>query len=277
MPAAVDTMLQSYRLHKTSLGLSDDTIERVLLNTTMFTRDMNITRVGQITTESIVTWGERKLSEGKVRHSTLATYYNSIRSFIQFVANNGIEIAVDYQQIRCKPNYKRKKALTPVQVRRVISRADPQTETLIRLMFTSGMRISEAISITSEHLLDDIVIHIEGKGGKARPVIVTRDLLHDLRVLSALHNGDCFVDRLGERLSRKKAYYSIKKAMDAAGYAWAHPHILRHSFCTDLLRRGVDLSIASKMMGHSNVSVTQVYTHLLTDDIVKAHLRLSRV
>lgn len=276
MPTTVESILQSYRINKRSLGLSDDTIERVVLNMTMYARDMNITRVGQISTDNIVEWGELKLQAG-VRHSTLYTYYNSIRAVLRHVESMRFNHDVDYSRVKSRPNYKQKKCLRPFEIRRIINSADPQTAILIRLMYTSGMRLSEALSIRNIHLEGGLVLNVIGKGGEPRPVMVTKDLLSQLRTLSLINGGDCFVDPAGDPLSRKKAYYYITKAMTSAGFAWAHPHILRHSFCTELLRKGVDITKVSKMMGHANIAVTQIYTHLVTDDIEKAHKMLTTV
>lgn len=276
MPTRISSILPLYQKHKRAAGLSEDTIDRVMLNTTMFTRDMKILDLKDITTDSVITWGETKLANG-VSHSTIYTYYNSIRSFLQFSATIGLSHEVDLSMVHCRPRYKRKRILTPSQIRRVIKFADPQTAVLIRLLFTAGLRISEALSLDESFLKDGTVIYIIGKGSKSRPVVVTGDLLYQLRLLSLHNRGDCFIDENGERLTRKKAYYQIKKAVTKAGYPWATPHTLRHSYCTDLLVRGADLSLVSKMMGHKSVAVTQIYTHLVTDDIVKAHRLLSVV
>ena len=65
--------------------------------------------------------------------------------------------------------------------------------------------------------------------------------------------------------------------MAKAGYPNAYPHALRHSFATELIRKGVSFSHTQRLMGHASVSITQIYEHLVTDDIEKAHAKLTKV
>lgn len=275
MAVAIGEMLRSYEVSKRSAGLSEDTIERVLLNSHMYSRDTRTQRTGHITTESIVGWGESKLRTG-VAHSTVSTYYNSLRSFLRHIESTGIELAIDYSKISCKPQYGRRVALKPNEIKRIIRFADTQTQILTRTMYTSGMRISEAVSLTAADLTDT-TLFIRGKGKKVRPVFITGEILDTLTAMAYLNGGDCFVDQYGERLCRKKAYYRIKKAMCDAGYPHASPHSLRHGFATDLLRNGANLSQVQKMMGHSSPQITQIYEHLITEDIEKTHKLLTPV
>lgn len=242
----------------------------------MFIRDMNISDIEQINTDLIIGWGDRKLTSG-VAHSTLYTYYNSIRTFLVFVEMMGYMHGVDYKRIRCQPHYKHRVWLRPAEIKQIINAATPATAILIRFIYTAGLRLSEAVSIHGSQLEDGMTIFITGKGSKVRPVFVTKDILDDLRTLSIINGGYCFIDRSCEPLSRKKAYYLIKQAMIKAGYGHAYPHSLRHSFCTELLRKGVSLAHTSRLMGHASVSITQVYEHLITDDIEKAHKQLTKV
>ena len=268
-------MLEQYKTRKKSTGYSQQTIDRVVLNVSMYLRGAKIKKFSQVTTKSILKWGENKLDT--VTRSTLYTYYNSIRSYIKFVRQMGIDIDVDETQVICKPHYKIRKWLTPSQIRQIIRKADYPADTLIRLMYTTGMRISEAISISEEDLLGDTTLHIRSKGGNMRPIFLTKELYEKLEVLSAENGGFCFVDQDGVPITRKKAYHVIKKAMVKAGYPTAYPHALRHSFATELLRKGVSLSHTQRLMGHASVSITQIYEHLVTDDIEKAHAKLTKV
>lgn len=267
--------LEQYYARKKSMGYSQQTIDRVVLNTSMYIKDMRIRHFSQITTESILKWGEKKLDT--ITRSTLYTYYNSIRSYINFIRQIGIEVAVDTTQVKCRPHYKSRTWLRPAQIKQIVRCAEQPADTLIRLMYTTGMRISEAISISERDLLGDTTLYIRSKGGNMRPIFLTRDLYDKLEELSAENGGFCFVDIEGKPLSRKKAYHTVKRAMVLAGYPNAYPHALRHSFATELLRKGVSLSHTQRLMGHANVSITQIYEHLITDDIEKAHAKLTRV
>lgn len=273
MNNSITGLLKQYQTSRRSAGYSEETIARVIANVENFAKDMNVRRVSQFTTDAALGWGERKLLKG-IERSTLYAYYNSLRSFLNFVESIGIEHVAERERIRCRAIYKRMVWLRPGDVRRIINHAaDPSIATLIRLIFTTGMRISEAISVTHTHLEDDEnTIYIRAKGGNMRPVFITKQLHLDLCKLSS-DGGHCFVDSWGVPLDRKKAYYYIKQAMIRAGFPKAYPHSLRHSFTTDLLRKGASLSHVQRLLGHSNIAVTQRYEHLITDDIQKAHAK----
>lgn len=269
--------MEIYQTNRRAKGKSEVTIQRVIDNVAVFAREMGVRYPEQISTSLANLWGERKLADGKAR-STLSTYYNSLRSFIAFLDEEHIQHSADPTQIKCTPIYKRKVWLTPAQVRKIIRAADHPIDILIRLMFMTGMRISEAVSVTRDHLINgDNTIFIKAKGGAMRPVFVYPEMHSVLWDLSQ-DDGHCFHDPYGVRLDRRKAYYYIKKAMRLAGFPRAFPHAIRHGFCTDLLRNGADLIKVSRLMGHRNVAVTQIYAHLITDDIQQTHQQyLSRV
>lgn len=275
MSKSPQELLTKYYSQSISTGYSLETVNRVILNTSMYLRDMNISCTSQITTENILSWGEKKISS--VSSSTLYAYYNSIRSYISFLKNIGTHVSVDESRIKCRPRYKTRVCLKPSQVKKIIKNAPPPTDTLIRLMYTTGMRVSEAVSITQEHLIGDTTIYIKSKGGHTRPVFITKELYSDLESLAAENSGSCFVNQKRKPADRGWAYRNIKKAAIRAGHPTVHCHTLRHSFATELLRQGVSLSHTQRLMGHSSVATTQVYEHLVTGDIKKAHLRLTRV
>jgi site-specific recombinase XerD len=276
MENSVLGLLKQYEVNKRSAGLSAATIERVVLNVKMLVRDTNLREVEQMTTDLIIGWGDRKLSGG-IGTSTLYAYYNSIRAFIGFVELLGIDHSVNKSRIKCRPLYKQRTWLRPGEIRHIINCSTPSIGVLIRLMYTSGMRISEAVSITDHHLQDGKTIYVQSKGGNMRPIFITKMLHEQLVTLATSNGGFCFVDELGEPLNRKKAYYYVKRACIKGGHAESHPHTFRHSFATELLRKGVSLSHTQRLMGHANVSITQIYEHLIVDDIERAHMKLTKV
>lgn len=275
MVQPIPELLQNYKEAKRARGLSQVTINRVVFNVEMFIGDSRIVSVDQLTTQAIITWGNYKLDT--CSRSTLYTYFNSLRAFLNYLDECDISYNVDKTRVHCKPLYKERTWLRPGQIRHIIRQADTQTGILIRLMYTSGMRVSEAISLTDAHTYEGTTLYILSKGGRQRPVFITERLLGELQTLATANGGFCFVDEIGAPLTRKKAYYYVKKACKRAGYPNCHPHTFRHSFCTELLRKGVSLSHASRLMGHANVSITQIYEHLIVDDIERAHMKLTRV
>ena len=157
---------------------------------------------------------------------------------------------------------------------------------LIELLYSSGLRASEAVAIDWNHVDAALgVVRVEhGKGGKQRVVPMTADAvraLTDYRDGWTLPRRDeraVFLNHRGRRLSVRSVGRIVESAVRAAGLAAkASPHALRHSFATHLLENGADLRAIQEMLGHASISTTQRYTHVdlrhLTAVYDKAHPR----
>ncbi len=261
----ISGLLKAYSEERRASGYSPETIERVVTNINMFCRDARVRRLDRLTTSTVIGWGNQKLDEGR-KQSTVYAYYNSIRSFICYLDEIGVSHNIDKERIHCKPVYERMTVLRTNDIKRIVAKCtDAETVLLIRVMYTSGMRISEAIHL-KPYMMEGSEIYIRGKGGKLRTVFLTSDIVKELTLIK---NGD----EPFFNLNRSQAYYKIKKAMVEAGYPTAYPHSLRHAFTTTMIRNGATLSHVQRLLGHSNINTTQRYEHLVTDDIKRAHSR----
>lgn len=258
----ISGLLKAYQSERKSAGYSPETIERVVTNINLYCRDTRTRRLDRMTTSSVLLWGSDKLDEGK-KQSTVYAYYNSIRSLICYLDEIGVSHNIDKERIHCKPVYERLVCLRPNDVKRIVAHADATTALLIRMMYSSGMRISEAIRLQPS-MLDGTEAYLRGKGGKVRTIFITREVAEELAKIKV--GDDPYFN-----FNRSIAYYKIKKAMVDAGYPNAYPHSLRHTFTTTMLRNGATLSHVQRLLGHSNISTTQRYEHLVTDDIKRAH------
>lgn len=260
----INGLLEAYSNERRSAGYSLETIDRVVTNIKAYCRDTHTRSLDRMTTASVLIWGSDKLNAGK-KQSTVYAYYNSIRSFVCYLDDLKIPHNIDKERVHCKPVYERLVCLRPNDVRRIVACADPTTALLVRMMYTSGMRISEAIRLQPS-MLDGTEAYLRGKGGKVRTIFITRDIADEL---AKIPNGE----EPFFNFNRSIAYYKIKKAMVDAGYPNAYPHSLRHTFTTTMLRNGATLSHVQRLLGHSNISTTQRYEHLVTDDIHRAHTK----
>lgn len=267
----ISDLLEKYSTAKTSAGYSPETIGRVKRTVRSYSRDMGIAQLNNMTTDSILEWGEWKRQNGRGQ-STVYVDFNSIRSFLKFLDDSAIPYPANRRLIYCKPNYQRMVCLRPEEIKKIISVADYEIGILIKLLYTGGMRLSEGLNVASEDLRDDNTIFITGKWCKSRTVFLTPELKQELEWL-APEGGYCFRDHLNphEPMNRKNAYYHIKRAMKQAGYPQAYPHSLRHGFTTTMIRQGANLSQVQRLLGHSNITTTQRYEHLVTDDLADAH------
>ena len=155
-----------------------------------------------------------------------------------------------------------------------------RNKAMIELLYASGMRVSELLNLNLDDLyLEMGFIRCMGKGSKERIVPIgeiatealkvylrrsRQELLKENKALEAL-----FLNRLGNRMSRQGFWKILKKQAKLAGIRKEiSPHKLRHSFATHLIENGADLRIVQELLGHADISTTQIYTH-----IGKSHLQ----
>ena len=153
----------------------------------------------------------------------------------------------------------------------------------LELMYATGMRVSELVELTKGGLnLDVGFIKCRGKGGKERIVPVGRSAKTALaryieKVRPTLlkkdrHDEHLFLTRLGRKVSRQSFWKMVKRyTREARIKKEITPHTLRHSFATHLLERGADLRVVQEMLGHTDISTTQVYTHINKERLKSIH------
>ena len=153
---------------------------------------------------------------------------------------------------------------------------------MIELMYSSGLRLSELVTLDLRDLdLRDAMLEASGKGGKSRRLPVGRCALDALRIwldrrreLAPPGEPALFVSRLGRRISRRSVAARLGKRSREAGLGTrVHPHMLRHSFASHLLESSGDLRAVQELLGHADISTTQIYTHLDFQHLAKVYDR----
>lgn len=151
---------------------------------------------------------------------------------------------------------------------------------LVELLYGLGLRISEAVGLTLDQLnLPEALVLVQGKGGKQRLVPlgakVSASLRDCLRLewnAKGLRTETVILNRFGKPLSRMGAWKIVQRICDEAGIKTAvSPHTFRHSFATHLIEAGADLRSVQEMLGHADISTTQIYTHLDQDYLKEVH------
>jgi integrase/recombinase XerD len=153
---------------------------------------------------------------------------------------------------------------------------------LLELAYGAGLRVSELCSLTlTDLLLTENLIRVFGKGGKERVVPIGRSVigavsvyLHTMRseLDRGRSRGRVLLNARGEPLSRVGAWGVVKRAAERAGITKrVTPHTLRHSFATHLLEGGADLRAVQEMLGHADLSTTQIYTHVDREYLRSVH------
>ena len=140
-----------------------------------------------------------------------------------------------------------------------------RNKVILALLYSSGLRVSELVTLHSDSIdLSDRTIRIRGKGEKDRIVLFdeqTKELLEGYLKVRGDQSDYLFLNRSGNHLTPRYIQMMIKDYAKAAGIKKkVTPHILRHSFATHLLKNGVDIRAIQQLLGHSNLSTTQIYT-----------------
>jgi integrase/recombinase XerD len=171
------------------------------------------------------------------------------------------------------------KTLSPGEAERLIQAAvgtQPRSlrdQALVELLYGAGLRVSEAVGLDKAGVdFDDRLVRVIGKGDKERVVPIGRQAAEALRrylargrpFLDTRHRPELFLNARGGPLTRAGAFLILRKLAEKAGLdpTRVHPHILRHSFATHLLEGGADLRSVQEMLGHADLSTTELYTHV---------------
>ena len=200
-------------------------------------------------------------------------------------------------RIQADPTLKLTAAKQPLRVPKLLSEAQvdallaaPDVNTplglrdraMLELMYASGLRVSELVTLKSAHVaFKDGVLHVTGKGSKSRLVPFgehARDwmvrYLREARpdILAGQSSDDLFVTARGAGMTRQMFWTLIKRHALAAGItAPLSPHTLRHAFATHLLNHGADLRAVQLLLGHADLSTTQIYTHVARERLKALH------
>jgi len=153
---------------------------------------------------------------------------------------------------------------------------------ILETLYATGMRVSEAVNLKFTNVNLDIgFLRCVGKGNKERVVPVGKKAIESVKryidssrgyYLKNKESEFLFVSRFGKKISRQSMWKLIKKyALEAKIKKPLKPHLLRHSFATHLLEHGADLRSVQEMLGHANISTTQIYTHVNKDRLKAVH------
>jgi integrase/recombinase XerD len=176
------------------------------------------------------------------------------------------------------------KFLNQSEIETLLAVPDVSTETglrdraILELMYSSGLRVSETVNLTMKDLdLDLGILTTTGKGSKTRRVPVGSSAVEWLKSYLAVRRRkenvevqNLFVTTLGRPINRQIIYQFIREYAEKCGFQGVSPHTLRHSFATHLIQNQADIRSVQQMLGHSDISTTQIYTH-----ITDAHLKRS--
>ena len=276
-------------------GRSLKTIENYRLYLERFIEFSGDITVDKITSEQVRRfrlWLNRHLNDSNQSLSLITQSYHliALRGFLTYLSRRDIQSLSADKIILPKTARKQVTFLHYDEVSSLLSQIDLDTEVglrdraIIELLFSSGLRVSELVNLNRDHInLNRKEFMVRGKGQKDRPVFVSKgaaervsdylasrhDSLVPLFISYSRFTGQTDTSGDYRRLQSRSIQRMVSHYAKMAGITkHVSPHTLRHSFATDLLMNGADLRSVQAMLGHSNISTTQVYTHV-TDQHLK--------
>ena len=216
-------------------------------------------------------------SRGDLSVRSRARFLSSVRAWTRFLELSGVR--KDPRETPPAPRLPRTlpKILSQEEVERLIDSPDPhrpegvRDRAILSFFYASGLRVSELATITADRVdLTTGALRVMGKGAKERIAFLderTRHLLSDylttVRPAFAREHPELFLARDGAPLTRQALWTLIKKHGRAAGITSPlSPHVLRHSFATHLLEKGLDIRSIQLLLGHEDIRTTEIYTHV---------------
>jgi integrase/recombinase XerD len=218
-----------------------------------------------------------------------ARYTSALKRFYRYLLRENL-IAADPTLNLDSPKLPRAlpKSLTEADVERLLDSADTtvpaglRDRAMLETLYATGLRVSELVGLKLTALnLNDGVLRVTGKGNKDRlvplgeeAVVWLKRYLAEARpALLQKHLSDAvFVTARGDGMTRQAFWYLIKRRARTAGIERPlSPHTLRHAFATHLLNHGADLRVVQMLLGHSDISTTQIYTHVARERLKQLH------
>lgn len=212
---------------------------------------------------------------------SLQRLLSALRSFCNYLIGESILTHNPAVAVRApKAPRKLPKTLDADQMKHLLEAGEPgnsesaltlRDRAIMELMYSSGLRLGELIGLDCSDIdLDDGLVTVTGKGGKTRRVPVgryareaVRQWLRARTTVTAIDEAALFVGQHGARLTPRAVQLRMREwAIRHGGETHVHPHMLRHSFASHLLESSGDLRAVQELLGHTDLSTTQIYTHL---------------
>ena len=223
--------------------------------------------------------------------SSTSRLLSSLRRFYQYALRQGA-IQTDPSLLIERPKLPRRlpHSLSEAEVEALLCAPDPnkvlgvRDRAMLETLYATGLRVSELVNLKlAEVSLDMGVVRVMGKGSKERLVPLGEQALDSLQnylhtaratLLEQRQSAALFVTARGAAMSRQMFWYLIKRYA-AVGGVRKHlsPHTLRHAFATHLLNHGADLRVVQMLLGHANISTTQIYTHIAHERLQQLHAK----
>lgn len=275
-------------------GLSDNTIlayRQDLISFLAFLKKENITSWPTKTVDIDAFLAE--LQDQKKATTSISRMISSLRKFYQWLVRQNIQKLNPMQEIDSpKKRHVLPVALSVKEVNDLLAQPNIKTKlglrdrALLETLYATGIRVSELINLKFDDLHADLrLLKVFGKGNKERLIPISsvaiswienyQQKVRDILLLKVGKNSDyIFLNNRGGQLTRQAVWQIIKRYCQLAGISKnVTPHTLRHTFATHLLENGADLRVVQEILGHTDISTTQIYTNLTQKHILEVYTR----
>ena len=263
---------------KTEKKLGDNTINSYMLDLEDFFKTFNGS-IESCTKKDILTYIS---SINGLEVSTVNRHISSLKSFFNYLVDESIIKVSPMEEVSSlKSPKKLPKYLSISEVNKLLniplnSEFDYRNKAMLELMYATGLRVSELISIEYSNIdFENSIIRINGKGKKERIIPLgevasyyLKVYLNDYRSKLLKRNtyNQVFLNNHGKPITRQGFNYILENIRELTGITKEiTPHVLRHSFATHLLEGGADIRSIQEMLGHENISTTNIYTEVVND------------
>ncbi len=273
-------------------NLSENTVSSYkidILAFISFLSNYNISDPSNISSDKITAFF-RTLKEFGLTSTSTARYFSSLKGFFLYLVKNNYIIKNPIDKIRApKLSKKLPTVLNINEVDAILSKPNVddklglRDKAILELFYACGTRVSELMDLKiSDLFFQEEVIRVFGKGSKERIIPIGSSAVKWIKkyltksrplLMKKLKSENClFLNSRGTKLSRMGVWKIIDRYVKDAGIMKkVHPHTFRHSFATHLLEGGADLRAVQEMLGHADISTTQIYTHIDRDYIKQIH------
>jgi integrase/recombinase XerD len=274
-------------------GLSRNTLDSYsgdLVRYTNFLEELGITEIGKTSKTEVMAYLLSLWKQG-LSAKTVARSVSVLRGFYRWLADEGVLRGNPLEDME-SPRTTRSlpEVLSLDEVESLLNQPNPSNpigmrdRAMLELLYATGLRVSELVHLVLNNVnLEAGYLIVLGKGDKQRVVPMGQEALHWLgryleesrkRLLADRQNPLVFVSQWGRGMSRQGFWKIMKKYALMAGIRKnISPHTLRHSFASHLLEGGADLRSVQSLLGHVDISTTQIYTHVTRERLRKVHAR----
>ena len=285
--ALLDRYLDALWLEK---GLSQHTLDAYRRDLMHFSGWLagNSKELLAVSRQDLLDYLAARMAKG-YKSRSMARQISCLRGFYQYLVRENLRETDPTAQLDSpKVGRPLPKALTEEDVELLLSTPDTtdvlelRDKTMLELLYACGLRVTELVELrTTQINLQQGVLRVMGKGSKERLVPMGEEAINWLRLylcdarpelLGGGINDVCFPSRRGKQMTRQTFWHRIKHYAAQAGIVKPlSPHTLRHAFATHLLNHGADLRVVQLLLGHSDLSTTQIYTHVAQQRLQQLH------